>query len=62
MIHLSIGESGVIVNYFRSKNTKALPELGCKSVDLIFKTPPTISHLMCPPLINKHALSGISVY
>ena len=46
MIHLSIGESGVIVNYFRSKNTKALPELGCKSVDLIFKTPPTISHFV----------------
>ena len=39
MIHLSIGENGVIVNYFRSKNTKVLPELGCKSVDLIFNTP-----------------------
>ena len=46
MIHLGIGESGVIVFYFRSKNTKALPELGCKSIDLIFNTPPTISHFV----------------
>ena len=46
MIHLSIGESGVIVYYFRSKNTKALPELGCKSIDLMFNTPPTISHFV----------------
>ena len=47
MIHLSIGESGVIiVNYFRTKNTIALPELGCKSFDLMFNTPPTISHFV----------------
>ena len=44
MIHLSIGESGVIVNYFRTKNTIVLPELGCKSFDLMFNTPPIITH------------------
>ena len=47
MIHLSIGESGVIiVNYFRTKNTIVLPELGCKSFDLMFNTTPTISHFV----------------
>ena len=46
MIHLSIGESVVIVNYFRAKNTIALPELGCKSFDLMFNTTPTISHFV----------------
>ena len=47
MIHLSIGESGAVVNYFRSKNTMAL---------LIFNTPPTISHFYAL-LISKHALT-----
>ena len=46
MIHFSIGESGVIVNYFRTKNTIAQPELGCKSFDLMFNATPTISHFV----------------
>lgn len=46
MIHLGTGESGVVVNYFRTKNTVVLPELGCKSFNLMFNTPPTISHFM----------------
>ena len=46
MIHLSIGESVVIVNYFSTKNTIVLPELGYKSFDLMFNTTPTISHFV----------------